>query len=103
VVLEGLPSGCRIIVTGLPGVNEIVGDVQADFISLVKTPRLLFIDQPFEEDENVFEKNLAHALQKQIRAAIQQPQIDLSPIQDKMAFFSWTGVFKKVQMFTLEL
>jgi glycosyltransferase involved in cell wall biosynthesis len=97
VVLEGLASGCRIVATNLPGINEILGNIQADFISLVKTPRLLFVDQPYSEDENVFEQNLAHALQTQISAAYQRPQIDLSSIRGKIASFSWTGIFKKVQ------
>jgi len=97
VVLEGLASGCRIVATDLLGVNEILADVQADFISLVNTPRLHFMDQPYEEDESVFVRNLAHELQKQIYAAYRHPQIDLSPIQCKIDSFSWTGIFKKVQ------
>jgi glycosyltransferase involved in cell wall biosynthesis len=97
VVLEGLASGCRIIVTGLPGVNEILRDVQVDFINLVEAPRLRSLDQPYHEDENLFQQNLVHALQTQIYAAHQRPEIDLSPIQDKLTLFSWTGAFKKVQ------
>lgn len=97
VVLEGLVSGCRIIATELPVIREILGDVQADFINLVKTPRLRFLDQPCYEDENVFEQNLAQALQTQIYAACQRPEIDLSLIQDKIASWTWAGIFKKVQ------
>jgi glycosyltransferase involved in cell wall biosynthesis len=97
VLLEGLASGCRIIATELPGVNEILGEVHADFISLVKTPRLLSLDQPYNEDENVFEKNLAQALQTQILAAYKKPRIDISPIQDILTSFSWSYIFKKVQ------
>jgi hypothetical protein len=74
-----------------------LGGVQVDFIHLVKTPRLRFQDQPYSEDENMFEENLAHALQTQIYAAYRRPEIDLSPIQDKIASYSWTGAFRKVQ------
>jgi len=97
VVLEGLATGCRIVATDLPGVNEILGDIQTDFINLVRTPRLRFLDQPYYEEENMFEKNLAHALQTQIFAACQSPEIDLSPIQDKIAHWTWTSIFKNVQ------
>jgi glycosyltransferase involved in cell wall biosynthesis len=97
VVLEGLATGCRIVATDLPGVNEILGDIQTDFINLVRAPRLRFLDQPYCEDENVFEKNMAHALQTQIFAACQCPEIDLSPIQDKIAHWTWTAIFKNVQ------
>jgi glycosyltransferase involved in cell wall biosynthesis len=97
VLLEGLASGCRIIATDLPGVKEILGDLQTDFINLIKTPRLHFMDQPYREDENVFEQNLVKALQSQIHAAHRCPQIDLTLIQNKIKSFSWTGIFEKVQ------
>jgi glycosyltransferase involved in cell wall biosynthesis len=97
VLLEGLASGCRVVATDLPGIKEVLGGIQADFISLVKTPRLLHIDQPYHEDETVFEENLAHAVKTQIHAARQCSRIDLSPVQDKIASFSWAGIFKKVQ------
>jgi glycosyltransferase involved in cell wall biosynthesis len=97
VVLEGLASGCRIVATDLPGVNELLRGVQADFINLVKTPRLKFLDQPYHEDEKIFEQNLKNALQLQIDAARKHPQIDVSSIQEKIASYSWKGIFNKVQ------
>jgi glycosyltransferase involved in cell wall biosynthesis len=97
VVLEGLASGCRIVATGLPGVKEILAGVQADFVSLVKAPRLLFQDRPYSEDGIVFQHDLARALKTQINAARRHPEIDLSPIQNKLASFSWKGVFNKVR------
>lgn len=97
VILEGLASGCRIIATDLPGTKEILGYIDADFISMVKTPRLRFIDQPYQEDEKSFELNLTNAIQKQIYAALDRPQIDLSSVQDKIDSFTWRGIFKKVQ------
>jgi glycosyltransferase involved in cell wall biosynthesis len=97
VVLESLASGCRIVATDLPGINELLGGFQADFINLVKAPRLKFLDQPYHEDETVFEENLAHALQQQIHAARKHPQIDVSSIQQKIASYSWKGIFHKVQ------
>lgn len=97
VVLEGLASGCRIVATDLPGVMDLLGDVSADFIDLVKTPRLKNIDQPFIQDQKPYEHDLAHALQTQVDASVQRPQIDLTPIRDKMAAYTWTGVFERVQ------
>jgi glycosyltransferase involved in cell wall biosynthesis len=97
VILEGLASGCRIVATDLPGTKEVLGNSDTDFITLVKTPRLRFTDQPYREDENSFEQNLKNAIQQQIYAASKCPQIDLSPIQDKIDSFTWTGIFKKVR------
>ena len=97
VILEGLASGCRIVATDLPGTKEILGSFDTDFITLVKTPRLRFTDQPYREDENSFEQNLKKALWQQIKAASRCAQLDLSPIQEKLDSYTWAGIFKKVR------
>jgi glycosyltransferase involved in cell wall biosynthesis len=97
VVLEALASGCRIVATSLPGVGDILEDGRTDFIDLVPTPRLCHVDKPFKADESRFERDLGDALQRQISAARRQPRLDLSTIADRMAEFSWRGVFEKVQ------
>jgi glycosyltransferase involved in cell wall biosynthesis len=102
VVLEGLASGCRVLATDLPGTKEIIGNSTAEFIALVPTPRLHYIDHPYEEDEFLFEQSLSKALQQQIDAASRCPQIDRSPIQDKLDAYTWTGIFKKVKEFYLK-
>jgi hypothetical protein len=95
--LEGLASGCRIVATDLPGTKEILGNSDTAFITLVRTPRLRLIDQPYPEDECKFEHHLKEAIQQQIMAASKCAQIDLSPIQDKLDAYTWTGIFKKVK------
>ena len=97
VVLEGLASGCRIVATDLPGTKEILGNSNTDIITLVRTPRLRFIDQPYREDEYSFEQNLKKAVQQQINAASKCGRIDLSPIQNKLDSYTWAGIFKKVR------
>jgi alpha-maltose-1-phosphate synthase len=97
VVLEALASGCRIVTTDLPGVTDLLGDVTSDFIELVKTPRLKHMDQPYIQDQEPFERDLAHALQIQIEASLRCPQIDLTPIRGKMTAYTWKGVFERVQ------
>ena len=97
VILEGLASGCRIIATDLPGTREILGDSDLDFVTLVRTPRLRFTDQPYKEDEYLFEQNLKNAIQQQLNAATKCVLIDLAPIKDKLQSYTWAGVFKKVK------
>ncbi|MFH2013028.1 MAG: glycosyltransferase family 4 protein [Pseudomonadota bacterium] len=97
VILEGLASGCRIVATDLPGIEAMLGNSNTDFITLVKTPRLRSTDQPYQEDEYSFEQNLNEAIHKQINAAYECPQICLSPIQDIIDSYNWTGIFKKVR------
>jgi glycosyltransferase involved in cell wall biosynthesis len=102
VILEGLASGCRVVATALPGTKEIIGDSHAEFIALIPTPRLKNIDHPYEEDELLFEQKLRESLQRQIDAASRSSQIDLSPIQDKLDAYTWTGIFKKVKQVYLK-
>ena len=102
VVLEALACGCRVIATNLPGINEILGRLQTNLVSLVNIPRLHAIDCPVEEDEKQFEDDLENALKALIKVATAQPQIDLSPIADIMASFSWAGVFERVQAIYFE-
>jgi glycosyltransferase involved in cell wall biosynthesis len=97
VLLEGLASGCRVIANDLPGVLAILGDVQQDVVRLVRTPRLHNLESPCAEDEATFERDWALALKTQIEAARRRPEIDLSPIADKMAPYSWKGIFEKVE------
>jgi len=96
VILEGLASGCRIIATDLPGVTELLGNSDTNFITLVKTPRLRFIDQPYQEDEYAFEQDLKDAIQRQIDAVYNYEEIDLSPIRDTLNAYTWGGIFQKV-------
>jgi glycosyltransferase involved in cell wall biosynthesis len=103
VILEGLASGCRIVATDLPGTRELLGNSNPDFIDLVGTPRLRFIDQPYEEDEDLFEQNLKNAIQQQLDAASRRPQIDLTAIQDKLDAYTWAGVFAKVRQVYLKV
>lgn len=97
VLLEGLASGCRIVATDLPGTGEVLGHSDAEFIALVRTPRLRFTDRPYEEDEEAFERNLERALREQVLAASRSPRIDLSPMRNVLDSYTWTGVFERVE------
>ncbi len=97
VMIEALASGCRVVATDLPGVMEVVGNVTADYITLVRTPRLRKMDQPYSEDLAAFEQNMAQALRVQMAGAIKHPRIDLSLIGDELDAFTWKRVFDRVQ------
>ncbi|MCF8068304.1 MAG: glycosyltransferase family 4 protein [Desulfobacterales bacterium] len=97
VVLEALASGCRVVATDLAGVMEVLGDVKTEYISLIRTPRLRKMDQPYIEDLPTFVRNLAQAIEIQIARTIEYPQINLSHVMDKLSTFTWQGVFERVQ------
>jgi hypothetical protein len=53
--------------------------------------------KPYREDEYSFEKNLEKAILQQIKAVSDGAQFDVSPIQDTLDAYTWTGIFKKVR------
>jgi len=97
VILEGIASGCRVVTTQLPGVDEVLRDARSPFIDLVAPPRLHSVDIPYAEDEAVFESALADALRAQILAAREQPNIDVTPMREQLEAFSWSSVFRRVE------
>jgi glycosyltransferase involved in cell wall biosynthesis len=97
VVLEALASGCRLIATDLPGVLAVADNLKTDYISLVQTPRLRNMDQPYPEDLPAFVQNLTQAIEIQLSKAVQNPQIDISLIESTLAAFTWQGIFARVQ------
>jgi glycosyltransferase involved in cell wall biosynthesis len=96
VILEALACGCRIVATDLPG-SELLGDLRVDYISRVKLPALHGVDRPLPVEEAAFERRLEGALRCQIEAAAARPTIELSSIAPKLARFTWSGIFERVQ------
>jgi len=96
VVLEALASGCRIVVTDLPGVSELLGEIRSDAIHLVETPGLHHLDQPFAEDEAAFEAALETALRSQLKAARRQPRPDPAAFEQTLRDYTWSGIFDRV-------
>jgi hypothetical protein len=76
---------------------EIASNIKTDYITLVRTPRLRKMDQPYPEDLAAFEQNLSQALKIQMAESIKRPRIDLSLIADELSAFTWKGVFDRVQ------
>ena len=103
VVLEALASGCRVVATDLPGVREIAPGIPAALLSLVRTPRLRNLDQPYPEDLPAFERDMRHALADQMTAVIRQPQIDQAVIADTLTAFTWRGIFARIEQVYFDL
>ncbi|MDJ0721012.1 MAG: glycosyltransferase family 4 protein [Desulfobacterales bacterium] len=103
VVLEALASGCRVVATELPGVREVANGISDEYIALVPPPRLRQLDQPYAEDLPDFERRLAAALDRQMGAAVRQPQIDFNPITAMLAARTWRGVFARIESVYIRL
>jgi glycosyltransferase involved in cell wall biosynthesis len=97
VVLEALACGCRVVTTALPGVVEVLGGYDTESISMVPRPRLLGQDTPHPEDEAGFVRDLAGALERQILAAREHPEVDRQAVSGLLDYYSWSQVFGRVE------
>ena len=74
VTVEALASGCRAVVTSLPGVRPWLDASLADApVSFVEPPRIQGVDVPVPEDLPAFEQRLSDALLDQLQAAAERP------------------------------
>lgn len=102
VLLEALASGCRLVSTALPGVMEVIGSFDRDYIRLVELPRLHDVDSPDPDDEAIYEERLRKAIEEQLQAITADPAIDFSRIASQIAAFKWSSVFERVEKIYLE-
>ena len=103
VVLEALASGCRIVVTALPGVGELLDGLPEDIVRQVALPRLEHVDQPVAEDLPRFVSALAEALRAQIAASTQAPSFAQGPAKARLDAYRWPSVFARVEALYEEL
>lgn len=74
VTVEALASGCRAVVTNLPGVRPWLDACLPDAaVSFVEPPRIEGVDMPVDEDLPAFEQCLSDALRAQLEQADAQP------------------------------
>ncbi len=97
VVIEALACGCRVVVTGLPGMDTWMPDGLCDdgLVERIPLPRLNGPDIPVPEDLPAFVQNLAQALMRQLSRSLdcERP----SETDCRLAPFSWRSVFEKMQ------
>ncbi len=96
VLLEALASGCRLVATALPGVQELFGPIADPAVWLVPLPPMAEIDTPAADGAADFVQRLAQAVGGQARAALLEPSPDLTAVGPLLARYTWDGVFNAV-------
>lgn len=87
VVVEALASGCRVVVSDLPGIRPwLTEHVPTAPVVYVKPPRMRSADEPYPEDLPAFEEGIARALE-QAR--------DLPPFEGDMRSLTWEGLTER--------
>lgn len=96
VLLEALASGCRLVATALPGVQELFAGLQDPAVRQVALPEMAGIDRPAETGKGDFEARMAEALIDQMGAALRDPDPDLTSFRPLLDRFTWEGVHRSV-------
>ena len=98
VLLEALACGCRVVITDLPGINEICPKeaLDAGLITLVPLPELSGPDVPKADDLPRFVQNLRDAINKQINEARQQQASCYLPLAAALQKNTWDHIFSRV-------
>jgi glycosyltransferase involved in cell wall biosynthesis len=97
VLFEAQASGCSLVATGLPGVEEVFNDLDSRVIQRVALPRMRCVDIPHPDDEARFVRDLAQALQEQMEGV--RSGLDVlarSGVKDLLAGYTWPGVFDRI-------
>jgi alpha-maltose-1-phosphate synthase len=97
VVLEALASGCRLVVTDLPGIRELLDGLPPAIVRRVKLPRLAQVDRPLADDLPAFEADLVEAIEAQMSAARREPIVDPAPLTERLEVYVWSSVFRRVE------
>ncbi len=95
VLLEALASGCRIVATGLPGIEEALMGVNKDWYSTFLPPLTENGERPLKSEEPSYIEGLAGSLSTQIKKAIDHGHVPTE--HPSLANFRWSSVFGRVE------
>jgi glycosyltransferase involved in cell wall biosynthesis len=99
VLLEALACGCRVVVTDLPGIRELIGEeaIREGVVSLVPCPPLAGPDRPRPEAEESFRQHLKKALREQLERARQSRNLCCDPLDRRLQESGWNRVFQRIE------
>ena len=101
VLVEALACGCRLVATGLPGVDSQIAPYVGDALERVEPPRLAGVDRPVEQDLPAFVDRLASAMGSALfQPALAGPADAAGPALNR---FTWEAVFGRVERIWNEL
>lgn len=98
VLLEALACQCRLVVTDLPGISDLLGPaaINRELVSLVSRPPLTGPDQLTAEHAPSFKQELAAALRRQLQLIQEQKFICCENLSRTLTAAGWDQVFARV-------
>ncbi len=99
VLLEALACDCRVIVTDLPGIRELVTEeaIATGLVSCITKPELVGPDTLPKENELPFINNLEQALTTQLKRVRQQQFVCSHNLQTILAETGWRNVCERIE------
>ena len=99
VLLEALACDCRVVVTDLPGIRELVSEqaLAEGLVSCLPMPPLTGPDTLEIKHEKPFLNNLEKALSEQIKRVKEQQFICCHNLQKTLDQTGWHQVFNRVE------
>ncbi len=97
VLMEALASGCRLLATNLPGVQDLLAPADGRMVHLLDLPRLKNMDTPHERDEGILEEKLARILRKMIQEILLNYEPDARMIKERTGPYTWEKVFARIE------
>lgn len=96
VLLESLATGCRAIITDLPGIQDTInkGCGESDIIQYIKRPKMESVDKPLKEDLPDFISRIKKKIQFQISCIKECKEVDNYSVKVR-EIFSWQALFEK--------
>ena len=99
VLLEALACDCRVVVTDLPGIRELVSEqaLAEGLVSCLPIPPLTEPDILETEHEKPFLINLGQALSEQLKRVKEEQFICCHNLQKTLDQTGWHQVFRRVE------
>ena len=99
MVLEALASGCRIVMTDLPGLDSWLSPSleKNGFVERVNLPRLIRVDEPEPADLPEYVHDLSAAITRQLFRSIDAAPDWNACVLPCIQPMGWEGVFRKIE------
>ncbi len=101
VLVEAAACGCRLVVTDLPGIADILAPKIGQVLHLLPRPSMAGVDRPEPEALPEFTRRLADCLGELVDA--DPPAVDPEVLSSGLRSFTWRSVFGNIDRLWREL
>lgn len=98
VALEALGCRCRIVTTNLPGIAELFGSINCDWIIRIEPPEMENIDRPRADAEAGFILQIEQSIRLQLALIRTQPAAQPPETAQRiLSKYAWDSTFYRIE------